>query len=119
LALNRLDLSVDFSSVVEFLQRFETSRVIATVRDLDLATLLHNPWLLGSIILLTVIALVLRWRLLLITLFSVAGLAGLITYALEQNKTGSDLNTEAVVVFIVIGAMIMGAAIYFLFISGD
>jgi hypothetical protein len=112
-------LFMDFSSAIEFLQHFETARVIATLRELDLPTLLHNPWLLGGIGLLAVTALMLRWRLLLITLFTVAGLAGLITYTLEQEKTAGSLNPESLVSFVLIGALIVMTAGYFLFIKRD
>lgn len=110
---------MDFSSAIDFLQHFETARVIAALRNLDLSTLLHNPWLLGGIALLAVTALLLRWRLLLITLFTVAGLAGLIVYTLEQDKVAGALASESMVMFVLIGALIVMVAIYFLFVKGE
>lgn len=111
---------MDFSTIIEFLQRFETSRVIDYLRSLDLNTMLHNPWLLGGIALLAIAALLLRWRLLLVTLFTVSGLTGLIVYTLEQEAAaGGGLGTEPIVVFVMIGAVIVLLAIYFLFIKGE
>jgi hypothetical protein len=107
------------SSIIEFLRPFETANVIATLRELDLPTLLHNPWLLGGIGLLAVTALILRWRLLLITLFTVAGLVGLIAYTLGQEKTADSLNPASVVAFILIGALVVMGAIYSLFINSE
>jgi len=110
---------MDFSTIIEFLQRFETSRVIDYLRSLDLNTMLHNPWLLGGVGLLAVAAVVLRWRLLLITLFTVSGLAGLVVYALEQEEAAGGIGTEPIVTFVGLGAVIVLLAIYFLFIRGD
>jgi hypothetical protein len=110
---------MDFSAIIEFLQRFETGRVIDYLKSLDLNTMLHNPWLLGGIFLLTIAALVLRWRLLLVTLFTVSGLTGLIVYTLDQGKTTGTVGTESIVVFVMIGAVIVLVAIYFLFIKNE
>jgi len=110
---------MDFSTIIEFLQRFETARVIDYLRSLDLATLLHNPWLLSGIGLLAVAALLLRWRLLLVTLFTVSGLTGLIVYTLEQEKSAGDFGTEPIMIFVMIGATIVLLAIYFLFIKTE
>ncbi len=110
---------MDFSTIIEFLQRFETARVIAALRELDLNNLLHNPWLLAGIALLTVTALVMRWRVLLVTLFTVSGLAGLVVHTLGRGTSAGELGTEPLVVFILIGAVIVFAAIYFLFIKGE
>ena len=110
---------MDFSTFIEFLQRFETSRVIAALREIDLNNLLHNPWLLGGIALLTITALIMRWRVLLVTLFTVAGMAGLVVYTLGKGTTAGEMGTEPLVVFILIGAVIVFAAIYFLFIKGE
>jgi len=110
---------MNFSAIIEFLQHFETARVIAALREIDLNNLLHNPWLLGGIALLTITALVMRWRMLLITLFTVAGLAGLVVYTLGRGTATGELGTEQMVVFVLIGAVIVFAAIYFLFIKGE
>ncbi len=110
---------MDFSTIIEFLQRFETAKVIDYLRTLDLATLLHNPWLLAGICLLAVTALLLRWRLLLVTLFTVSSLTGLIVYTLDQEKTAGAFGTDAIVLFVMIGATIVLLAIYFLFIQAE
>ena len=110
---------MDFSTIIEFLQRFETAKVVDYLRSLDLNTLLHNPWLLGGIALLAVAALLLRWRVLLVTLFTVSGLTGLVVYTLEQEKSAGALGTEPIVVFVVIGSVIVLLAIYFLFIKNE
>lgn len=110
---------MDFSTVIEFLQRFETGRVIAALREVDLNNLLRNPWLLGGIALLTITALIMRWRVLLVTLFTVAGMAGLVVYTLGKGTTAGEMGTEPLVVFILVGAVIVFAAIYFLFIKGE
>lgn len=110
---------MDFSTFIEFLQRFETGRVIAALREIDLNNLLSNPRLLGGIALLTVTALIMRWRVLLVTLFTVAGMAGLVIYTLGKGTTAGEMGTEPLVVLLLIGAVIVFAAIYFLFIKGE
>lgn len=110
---------MDFSSFLEFLQQFETGRVIAALREVDLNNLLHNPWLLGGIALLTITALIMRWRVLLVTLLTVAGMAGLVVHTLSKGSTAGELGTQPLAVFILVGAAIVFAAIYFLFIRGE
>ncbi|WP_432822064.1 hypothetical protein [Trichloromonas sp.] len=110
---------MDFSIIIEFLQRFETAKVVAYMRTLDMTTLLHNPWLLGGVGGLAVAALLLRWRLLLVTLFTVSSLTGLIAYTLEQEKSAGALGIEPLVIFVMIGATIVLLAIYFLFIKAE
>ncbi len=114
---------MDYSTVVEFLKEhledFETQNVIERLQELDLSNLLHDPYLLGGIALLAIVALFMRWRVLLTTLLTVSGFAGLVAYTLEQRGGPGSLNTDALVTFVIIGASIVGAAIYLLFIKTE
>ncbi len=110
---------MNYSQIIEFLQRFETAKVIDYLRNLDLTNLLQNPWLLGGIGLLAVVALLLRWRMLLVTLFSVSALTGLIVYTLDHEKTTGAFSVDSIVLFVTIGATIVLLTIYFLFIKTE
>ncbi len=114
---------MDYSSVVEFLkehlEQFETQNVIERLQELDLSNLVHDPYLLGGIAALSIVALFMRWHVLLTTLLAVAGFTGLVAYTLEHRGGPESLNIDSLVTFVVIGAAIVGAAIYLLFIKTE
>ncbi|MDW7645325.1 MAG: hypothetical protein SCI25_09790 [Desulfuromonadales bacterium] len=110
---------MDFSSVAEFFERFQTERVIEFLNDMNVGELIYNPLFLGIMGGLAILALIMRWRMLLVTLFSVVGFAGLISYTLERGTDISSPSDPTLLIFVVAGAVLVMAAIYFLFIKGD
>lgn len=111
---------MDFTSFMDILQNFETARVVAYLKELDLQTLVHSPYFLGGAAALAITALVMRWRLLLVTILCVGGFAWLLSYTLAKDTSlqGGGGN-DALVVFILGGAVIIFLAIYMLFIRGE
>ena len=77
------------SSLVDFIQHFETERVIAFLREANVSELIHNPWFLGVTAALALLALLMKWRVLLATIVSVTGFVGLIvitSYSIHYTK---------------------------------
>ena len=110
---------MDFSSIIDLFQNFETSRIIAYLESLNLRELSHNPWVLGSLGALALLALIMRWRVLLATILSVVGFVGLINYTLQQETSLDSIGSQSLAVFVVGGVCIIFVVIYLLFIKSD
>lgn len=104
---------------MEILSNFETSRVVELLEQLNLEGWIHNPWFLGGIGLFALIALIMKWRLLLATVVSLVGLAGLMQYALEQGTELDNLSNQSLIVFVGGGLLITIIFIYLVFIQSD
>lgn len=110
---------MDFSKVSAFFQHFETGRVLRAIQDLDLDKLLHNPWLLGGMGALALIALLMRWRVLLTTLLGVTGFVWLVSHTLKKGTGIQSLGTGNLVTFVGGGVVILLIVIYLLFLRSD
>jgi len=107
------------STLVDFIQRFETERVVAFLREANVAELIHNPWFLGVTAALALLALFMKWRALLATIVSVTGFVGLISYTLSQETNLQTMTDNTLIVFVGGGALIVFIVIYLLFIKTD
>jgi len=105
---------------MEWLKFFETDRVMAYLQALDLQSLVQSTYFLGGAGALAVIALVMRWRVLLALTVTITGFVWLLSYTLAQNTSmeGGGAN-DTLLVFVFGGAAIVFVAIYLLFIRGD
>ena len=107
-------------SVMDLLQRFETTKVIAYLQTLDLQELVHSPHFLAGTGALAVIALLLRWRMLLVTVLTISGFAWLLSYTLARDTSlEGGMASDTLMVFVFGGTAIVFVAIYLLFIRGD
>lgn len=105
---------------MDFLQAFETSRIIAQLQALNLQELVENPYFLGGAGALAVLAVVMRWRMLLVTVLTITGFVWLLSYTLAQNTSmEGGAGQETLLVFVFGGAAIVFVAIYLLFIRGE
>jgi hypothetical protein len=108
------------TSIVELLQDFETDRVVEYLQTLDLQELIHNPYFLGGTAALAIIALLLHWRVLLVTILSISGFIWLLSYTLAQDTSlEGGVANDTLIVFVFGGTAIVFLAIYMLFIRGD
>ena len=105
---------------MEWLKFLETDRVMAYLQALDLQSLVQSPYFLGAAGVLAVIALVMRWRVLLALTLTITGFVWLLSYTMAQDTSmaGGGAN-DTLVVFVFGGAAIVFVAIYLLFIRGD
>lgn len=111
---------MSFDKVIEFLQRFETEKVIQYLQQAEIQELMKSPYFLGTAATLAVIALFMRWRMLLATIVSITGFAYLLTYTLERGTSlEGGIGNETLMVFIGGGAVIVFLAIYLLFIKDE
>jgi len=111
---------MDFSCIGQALHYLQTDRVVKLLHDLNVEALIHNPVFLGGMGAVAVIALFMRWKVLLVTVLSVVGFAGLVAYTLQQGTDITGMQSgNHLFVFIVSGVAIILAVIYLLFIRGD
>ena len=111
---------MDFSIVIEFLKQFETTKVLAYLQATDLNELMQHPYFLAGVGVMAVIAYLMRWRLLLVTVMSITGFIYLLSYTVAQGTSlEKGLPAESLVVLVGGGAFIVFLAIYLLFIRSD
>lgn len=111
---------MDFSSVIEFLQKFETKKVMEYVQTMDLKTVMEHPYFLTGVGVTAVIAYLMRWRLLLVTVMAITGFIYLLGYTLSRGTSlDGGMPTDALVVLVGGGSFIVFLAIYLLFIRND
>ena len=111
---------MDFSAIIDFLKQFETTKIMEYVQSLDLQTLMAHPYFLAGVGITAVVALVMKWRLLLVTVMSITGFSYLLSYTLEQGVSLEEgMPGDSLMVLIGGGSVILFIAIYLLFIRSD
>lgn len=110
---------MDSATLDSWLSKLETAEILRQFRELNLGDLVHNPWVLGTIAALALLALMMRWKLLLTTILGTTGFVWLTDYTLKQNTTVDQLNSETLLVFAGGGIAIIMLVIYLLFIKSD
>lgn len=106
---------MDLSSLVKGL---ETGRLMKYLEQLDVQQLIRNPYLLGTIGGLALIALIMRWRVLLVTLMATTGFVWLIYYIQQRGtELQGRLASDTLLLFVGGGVALIGLVIYFLFVK--
>lgn len=102
-----------------WLRKLETTELLQLFKSLNVGDLVHNPWVLGAIGALALLALMMGWRVLLTTLLGATGFVWLVDYTLKQGAAVDQLNSETLLVFSGGGIAIIILVIYLLFIKSD
>lgn len=111
---------MDFSTVIEFFQQFETRKVMQTLETLNLQELIRNPYFLGSTGALAIIAFLMHWRLLLTVIMAITGFIALLAYTFEQGVSlDGGVGSDSLMIFVIGGAALVFLVIYMLFIRGE
>lgn len=111
---------MDFNAGMEFFKQLETEKVLAYLKAMELKTLMEHPYFLAGVGVTALVALLMRWRLLLVILVTLTGFMYLLGYTLEKGTSlEGGLPTEALVVLVGGGAFIVFLAIYLLFIRSE
>jgi hypothetical protein len=111
---------MDFSSAIEFIKQFETTKIMTYVKAMDLKTIMEHPFFLAGVGVTAVIAYLMRWRLLLVVVMAITGFIYLLGYTLSKGVSlESGMPTESLMVLIGGGTFIIFLAIYLLFIRND
>lgn len=106
---------------LDILRNLRTEEIVRFFKDSQIAELMHSPYFLGSVVLIVIICLVMKWRLLLATVIGIVGFAELLAYTAskETNLGESGIGNESLVVFIAGGVAIVSLVIYLLFIKSE
>ncbi len=110
---------MDFSKAAGFFKHLETERVIAFLQEMNVGTLIHNPWFLGGMGAAALIALLMHWRLLLATILGITGFSWLLSYTLQQGTTLEGPASQTMLVFVGGGVVLIMVIIYLLFIKTE
>ena len=111
---------MDFNSAIEFIKQFETTKVMAYIKAMDLKTVMEHPYFLTGVGVTAVVAYLMRWRLLLVVVMAITGFIYLLSYTLSKGVSmESGMPTDALLVMVGGGAFIVFLAIYLLFIRND
>jgi hypothetical protein len=112
--------AMDFSAVIEFLKQFETTKVMTYVQTMDLKSVMEHPYFLAGVGTAAVVAFLMRWRLLLVTVMTITGFIYLLGYTLSRGiSLEGGMPTDALLVLVGGGSFIVFLAIYLLFIRNE
>ena len=107
-------------SVLEYLSQFSTANILAYLGESDLGNLFYNPYFLGTMGILAVISLVLKWNWMIMGVIVVVGCAGAMSFLAEKGTSlEGGMSDSGMLVFIGIGVVVVGALIYLLFIKSE
>lgn len=110
---------MSLDSILEFAKSLQTDKVVAMLQEMKIATLIHNPWFLGITGTLALVALILRWRVLLTLILALTGFTYLLSYTLQSGTELGDAGNPTLLVFVGGGVILMGLVIYQLFIKSE
>lgn len=96
----------------EKLSPFETENLYHFVRSLTVKSALNNPWIVGTFLVLTFYAVIVRSKFVLTALFTVISLLLLIHYTIPAEGEGLALSTTLPFAF---GGLAIGAFIIYLY----
>jgi len=111
--------AMDFTTILDLIKNTDTDQIFAYLKSINMMEIMRDPRVLIGIGVFAVIALIMRWRLLLATLLSVAGFAALINYTVDKGTKLENLGSENLMIFVGIGVMIVFAGIYLIFIKSE
>lgn len=110
---------MDFSAFLDALQHLETGRMARYLGELNLGDLSHNPWFLGAMGTLAVIALLCKWRTLLALIVGLTGLTWLINATVAQGTGVEELGSQNFIIFFGGAVLIVLVMIYLVFIRPE
>ncbi len=103
------------------LRNLRTEEIVRFFKDSQISELMHSPYFLGTVAVIIVICMVMKWRLLLATVIGIVGFAELLAYTASQETSLGEtgIGNEALVIFIVGGVAIVSLVIYLVFIKSE
>lgn len=111
---------MDFGSAFDFIKQFETTKVMDSIKAMDLRSIMEHPYFLAGVGVTAIIAYLMRWRLLLVVVLTITGFIYLLGYTLSRGVSlEGGMPTDALIVLVGGGAFIIFLAIYLLFIRND
>ncbi|PLX96765.1 MAG: hypothetical protein C0621_01480 [Desulfuromonas sp.] len=113
-----MDLSQQLEMLKGYIDKLRLDEVLAFVQNVNLEDLVHNPWFLGSLALFSLVALIKRWQLLLVSTLTVAGFTLLVHYTVRNGDLG-ELSSDRLLMFAGGGVVVILICMYLLFIRSE
>ena len=110
---------MNVASLMAWLDNFEVRRVKEYFVALKLEEGLQNPYILVGIGIVAIVALFLKWRILLVTILTITGFVALFNYVNQRGTSLTEFGSESMAIFLGGGVVIVGLVIYALFIKGE
>jgi len=111
---------MDFSSVMEFLQNFETKKMMQYLQGTDTKQIMEHPYFLTGLGIGAIIAYLMKWRLLLVLVLAITGFIYLLNYTLSKGTSlEGGMPTDSLIVLVGGGCFIIFLVIYLLFIKSE
>ena len=111
---------MDFSSVMEFLQQFETKKIMQYLQEGDTKQIMEHPYFLTGLGIGSIIAYFMKWRLLLVLIIAITGFIYLLNYTVSKGTSlEGGMPTDTLLVLVGGGTFIVFLSIYLLFIKTD
>jgi len=109
-----------FDKIISFIKSLQTDQIAGYLQQAEIGKLIHHPYFLAVAGTLAIVCLIMKWRTLLTFEIIVVGFAELLNYTFAK---GTDLDkgmgSDSLMVFVGFGAVIVGLAIYLLFIKSE
>lgn len=106
---------------LDALKNLRTEEIVQFFKQSQITELMHSPYFLGTVGVIIIICMIMKWRLLLATVVGLVGFAELLAYTASQETNLGDtgIGNETLVVFIAGGVGIVSLVIYLLFIKSE
>jgi len=109
-----------FDKIINFFKSLQTDQVVGYMEQAKIGDLIHHPYFLAVAGTLVIVCLIMKWRTLLTFEIIIVGFAELLNYTFSK---GTDLDkgmgSDALLTFVGFGVVIIGLAIYLLFIKSE
>ncbi len=110
---------MNFSFVSKWMNYLETEQAMEFLGNLNIGDLLYNPWFLGALALISLIALYFRRYAFAATLLALTGFAALVDHTLARGTSVDGIMSNTLLIFVGGGLVLIFIVIYFLFIRHD
>jgi len=104
---------------IEFFKNFQTDKVMQLINDMKIADLIHNPYFLGGAAALAILALIMKWKGLLVIDIGLVGLCLLFSYTVDSGTEINEAYSENLLFFVGGGVVIVAAIIYLVFMKSE
>jgi hypothetical protein len=109
-----------FDQFFGFLRNLNNEELAQFFKNAQISELMHTPYFLGTVAVIILVCMYMKWRLLLSATIAIVGFAELLAYTTAQETSLSEgLNNESLFVFIGGSAIILAFVIYLLFIKSE
>ena len=106
--------------VFSAIRNFRTEEILLFFKESQISELMHSPYFLGSVAVIALICLLMKWRLLLASVLGIVGFAELLAYTTANDTSlESGMGSDSLIVFIGGGVAIVSLVIYLLFIKSE